>query len=72
MDGSAAMNVSGLMNVLNILVNRFHDADGLVARLNEVNQSISNGVPRSTRRFELEALQAGQVGTHQINPLIPV
>lgn len=49
------------MNVLNILVNRFHDADGLIAQLNEVNQSVSKGVIRSTRRFELEALQAGQV-----------
>lgn len=54
------------MNVLNVLVNQFHDVDGLIAQLNEVNQSITNGVLRSTRRLELEALQAGQVSKQHI------
>lgn len=55
------MKADGLMNVLSVLVNRFHDVNGLIAQLNEVNQSITNGDLPSTRRFELEALQAGQV-----------
>lgn len=65
-DDYGAVNADGLMSVLNVLVNRFHDVDGLIAQLNEVNQSITNGDMRSTRRFELEALQAGQVCTIQI------
>lgn len=56
------------MNVLNVLVNQFHDVDGLIAQLNEVNQSITNGILRSPRRFELEALQAGQVRKHSPSP----
>ncbi|KAJ4413478.1 hypothetical protein N0V82_008508 [Gnomoniopsis sp. IMI 355080] len=59
--GSPSTANSGrLMNVLNVLVNQFHEVDGLIARLSEVNQYITNGLLRSTRRFELEALQAGQ------------
>lgn len=54
-------NASRLTNVLNILVNQFHEIDGLIARLSEVNQCIANGLLGSTRRFELETLQAGQV-----------
>lgn len=49
------------MNVLSILVNRFHDSDGLIARLSQFNERLSSGLPCSTRRFELEALQAGKV-----------
>lgn len=60
-DGLSTVNTEGLMNVLNVLVNRFHDVDGLIARLSEVNQCATNGLLGSTRRFELEALQAGQV-----------
>lgn len=55
------VNASRLTNVLNILVNQFHEIDGLIARLSEVNQCIANGLLGSTRRFELETLQAGQV-----------
>lgn len=61
-DIPATMNVGGLINVLNVLINRFHDVNGLIAQLSQVNQSIKKGLLRSTRRFELEALQAGQVG----------
>lgn len=70
-DGSPTANFEGLMNVLNILVNQFHDVDGLIARLSEVNQSITNGLLGSTRRFELETLQAGQVCAPQRLPLRP-
>lgn len=52
------------MNALRILVAQYHDVDGLIAELSNVNQSISDGVICSTRRFELEALQAGQVSAH--------
>lgn len=61
LDGRSTAYVNGLMNVLNVLVNQFHDVDGLIARLSEVNQCVTNGLLASTRRFELEALQAGQV-----------
>lgn len=60
-DGPPTVNTAGLMNVLNVLVNQFHEVDGLIARLSEVNQCVTNGLLGSTRRFELEALQAGQV-----------
>lgn len=46
---------------LSILINEYHNADGLIAELSNVNQNISGGLILSTRRFELEALQAGQV-----------
>ncbi|ROW14626.1 hypothetical protein VPNG_03184 [Cytospora leucostoma] len=49
----------GLMNVLNVLVERFRDVNGLVAELGQVNKRLSSGLLGSTRRFELEALQAG-------------
>ncbi|KAF3767751.1 hypothetical protein M406DRAFT_328810 [Cryphonectria parasitica EP155] len=55
-----AVHVDAVMNILTVLVNRFHDVDGLIAQLSKVNQNITNGLVRSTRRFELEALQAGQ------------
>lgn len=58
-----AENVAGLMNALSILVNQYHNVDGLIAELSNVNQSISGGLIVSTRRFELEALQAGQVSS---------
>lgn len=59
--GSPSTANSGrLMTVLNVLVNQFHEVDGLIERLSEVNQSVTNGLLRSTRRFELETLQAGQ------------
>lgn len=66
-DGTGAVKLGGLRNALDVLVNQFHDVDGLIARLNEVNQSITNGDLCSTRRFELEALQAGHVCTIRIN-----
>ncbi|KAI3402193.1 hypothetical protein diail_122 [Diaporthe ilicicola] len=53
-------NVADLVNALRVLVAQYHDVDGLIAGLSNVNQSISDGVICSTRRFELEALQAGQ------------
>lgn len=53
--------VDALSNALSNLVNRYHIADGLIAELSNVNQNISGGLILSTRRFELEALQAGQV-----------
>lgn len=53
--------MAGLINALSILVNEFHNVDGLIAELSNVNQNISGGLILSTRRFELEALQAGQV-----------
>ncbi|KAK2613805.1 hypothetical protein N8I77_000688 [Diaporthe amygdali] len=58
--GPVAENVAGLINALSILVNHYHEVDGLIAELSNVNQSISDGRILSTRRFELEALQAGQ------------
>lgn len=62
--GPVAENVAGLINALSILVNHYHEVDGLIAELSNVNQSISDGRILSTRRFELEALQAGQVSAH--------
>lgn len=59
--GPSIVNASHLKNVLNILVNRFHEIDGLIARLSELDQCITKGLLGSTRRFELETLQAGQV-----------
>lgn len=59
--GPSIVNASHLKNVLNILVNRFHEIDGLIARLSELNQCITKGLLGSTRQFELETLQAGQV-----------
>ncbi|ROW09390.1 hypothetical protein VMCG_02621 [Cytospora schulzeri] len=59
-DDQVTVNARDLMNVLNVLVNRFHDADGLIAQLSQVNTRLSSGVPCSTRRFELEALQVGK------------
>lgn len=53
----------GLTNVLDELVNRFHEFDDLTARLNKVGQSVTDRVVRSTRRLELEALHAGRVST---------
>lgn len=61
-----AENIAGLINALSILVNEFHNVDGLIAKLSDVNQNISGGLILSTRRFELEALQAGQ------NCIVPV
>lgn len=58
-----AENIAGLINALSILVNEFHNVDGLIAKLSDVNQNISGGLILSTRRFELEALQAGQVSS---------
>lgn len=55
-----AENIAGLINALSILVNQYHNVDGLIAELSNVNQNISGGLILSTRRFELEALQAGQ------------
>lgn len=64
-----AENVDGLINAaLSILVNQYHNVDGLIAELSNVNQSISGGHILSTRRFELEALQAGQVSSFCIHP----
>lgn len=63
-----AENIAGLINALSILVNQYHNADGLIAELSNVNQSISGGLIHSTRRFELEALQAGQVSFHCLPP----
>lgn len=63
-----AENVAGLINALSILVNQYHNADGLIAELSNVNQSISGGLILSTRRFELEALQAGQVSFSCLQP----
>lgn len=60
-DSKAEVTVGDLSNVLKTLVNRFHDVNGLTAQLSLVDQSIKTGSMRSTRRFELEALQAGQV-----------
>lgn len=59
-----AENVAGLFNAISFLVNRYHNVDGLIAELSNVNQSISGGLIVSTRRFELEALQAGQVSSY--------
>lgn len=61
-----AENVAGLISALSILVNQYHNVEGLIAELSNVNQSISGGHILSTRRFELEALQAGQVSSHYI------
>ncbi|KAI7788394.1 hypothetical protein LA080_010727 [Diaporthe eres] len=55
-----AENVARLFNALSILVNQYHNVVGLIAELSNVNQGISGGLILSTRRFELEALQAGQ------------
>lgn len=52
---------TGFMNVLNVLVDRFRDANGLVAELGQMKKRLSSGLLGSTRRFELAALQAGQV-----------
>lgn len=60
-DGKTEVTIDDLSNVLKTLVNRFHDVNGLTAQLSMVNQSVKTGSMRSTRRFELEALQAGQV-----------
>lgn len=65
----AAENVAGLINALSILVNQYHNVDGLIAELSNVNQGISGGLILSTRRFELEALQAGQVSFWCFLPL---
>lgn len=59
--GPSIVNASHLKNVLNILVNQFHEIDGLIARLSKLDQCITKGLLGSTRRFELETLQAGQV-----------
>lgn len=59
-----AENIDDLFNAISILVNRYHNVDGLIAELSNVNQSISGGLIVSTRRFELEALQAGQVSSY--------
>lgn len=59
-----AKKVDGLFNALSILVNQCHNVDGLIAELSNVNQGISGGLILSTRRFELEALQAGQVSSY--------
>lgn len=60
-DVQVTLKGQGLRNVLSVLVNRFHEVDGLVAQLSQVNNRLSSGLVCSTRRFELEALQAGQV-----------
>lgn len=61
MDSKAEVTVDDLSDVLKTLVHRFHDVNGLTAQLDLVDQSIKTGSMRSTRRFELETLQAGQV-----------
>lgn len=57
----AEVTMEDLSNVLKTLVSRFHDVNGLTTQLSQVNQNVKTGSTRSTRRFELEALQAGQV-----------
>lgn len=68
-DGKAERTIDELSNVLKTLVNRFHDVNGLTAQLSLVNQRIKTGPMPSTRRFELEALQAGQVSSHMSLPV---
>lgn len=63
-----AENVARLFNALQTLVNQYHNVDGLIAELSNVNQGISGGLILSTRRFELEALQAGQVSSYCLPP----
>lgn len=65
-DDRVTMNGRDLMNILSILVNRFRDDDGLIAQLRQVNERLSTGLPCSTRRFELEALQVGKVNITQL------
>ncbi|KUI68432.1 hypothetical protein VM1G_03962 [Cytospora mali] len=59
-DDQVTVNGEDLVKVLSVLIKQFHDVDGLFAKLSQVNQRLSNGLVCSTRRFELEALQAGQ------------
>lgn len=54
-------SVAGIVAALTVIVNTFHGVDGLLAQLTKINQNITRGLVHSTRRFELEALQAGQV-----------
>lgn len=64
----SSQTATPVADALQTLVNQYHNVDGLIAELSNVNQGISGGLILSTRRFELEALQAGQVSSYCLPP----
>lgn len=67
-DPKIEIGLDGILsvNVLNVLQQKFLDNQGIVTQVNIIRQRISQGLLRSVRQVELEALQAGKV--RLVNP----